>query len=339
MTTRVGGGIRARAGAAVVAAGVAVGLAVAGAATAGTAGTAPSAAPAKTIPTVPPAGPPASGEPEGAAPIAPDTRIGLPAGAGIAQLVAVANASLRATDDVGDDLRAFVEVDDGIDSPGGASITSLAVEYLPDDDEDESHFRAVVVFTTPALPADVVTFYQASLAAAGFVLTGDDETTGDGGGPVRRLTFRPATSAFAGAAVIVGVPTGGTGGSIELTVLDHLDPATIMALSGWTAGMPELTEGTPIAGSLRGEPRADGGVHLTMSTTYLFADEDVDTVRTALVGGLPAFGFRLRSDGEAPGGADATVRLEHNILDALVVTLTPATGGGTDLVVSAEATI
>jgi hypothetical protein len=283
-----------------VAAGVVVAATVAAGAAHATANASgdPPDVPGKTIPTsVPP--------PSTAAGDTLSTGIGLRAAASLPEFLPVVNGVIGATSDVAGELAVIADVPNGILSPEGSTVSEFSVAY----DALAERFVAMATFSSAATAEDAVAFYQATLTAAGFTPVADSGPPQDGG-TARQLRFENQNSALDDAVVEVSVTGGSADTEIELTIVDSADADVMNAFSGWAAGLPMLSEGTPIAAEIRGTA-APGANDVTMMLTTVFGYSDYtpEELGAAVRAALPDGGFSV--DAESDSASSTAIVLRH----------------------------
>jgi hypothetical protein len=283
----------------------------------GHAGAGVGSSPAKTIPAPPTTTTPVNGSdtvipassiaPDSTAPANPDppeTGIDLRANAGLPEILARVRAIAGPTSDVVRELRVLANVPENILSPAGSSIREFGVDYHGID----GYFVADVTFTSDATAADAVTFYQATMSAAGFVPVSDTSLTETS--LSHRLRFETPTSPYADATVEV-VVTDGLEDVIELTITDAASRDVLQAFTGWAPGMPGIAEGEPIEAGL--VATVEPGLTVTLSTRFGFDNYTSDDLASMIRSSLPVGGYDLDPDLDVPGSR--TIAVRHALID------------------------
>lgn len=249
---------------------------------------------------------PASSEP--ANPEPPETGIALRANAGLPEILARVRAITGPTDDVVRELRDLANVPADILSPAGSSIREFGVEYRGID----GYFVATVTFISDATAADAVTFYQATLTAAGFVPLSDTPPTD--ASTVHTLQFATPDSPYPEATVDV-VVTDSDVDLIELTITDAASRDVLQAFTGWAAGMPAIAEGEPLDASL--VATVDPGLTVTLSTRFGYDSYTSDDLASTIRSSLPVGGYDLDPDLDEPGSL--TIAVRHGLIEDLAL--------------------
>jgi hypothetical protein len=302
-----------------------------GVATTAAVGNGPSFAglPTKTIPTVPPDGAIDGTTADTRDP--PATGIALRAHAQLTEILAAVQSATGPTSDVVVELRALADVPDNIASPAGSTIRRFGVDYFPLD----GYFVATATFTSDATPEDAVTFYQATLAAAGFVPTADSGRR-DGDPPTQTLRFETPTSEYDDAHVEVTViDTDDDDVVIELTITDAAEPDVLQAFTGWPAGMPTLGEGEPIEAGLHAEWEQPQ-LSVTLTTRFAFDGSSPAELAAAIRTAMPAGPFVLDDDDDP---ASMTIALRHPLIDDISCVITGTDERGAVLELSGTVTL
>jgi hypothetical protein len=281
------------------------------------------AGPAKTIPTLPTstttetAGPPATG-------------IGIRAAASLPEFLPIANAVVGATGDVVGALATLARVPGGVPSPDGSTISEVSVDYNGLDE----YYVATVRFTSNATADDAVTFYQATLTAAGFNPVTDSGSF-DGEPAARRLRFAIPMSQLDDAAIDVAISETA---DIELTITDAIDGDVLNAFTGWAAGLPTLAEAEPIEATIRVIAGSDGsGLSMTLSTRFGYDDVTPEELAARVREGLPDAGFSLDTANNT--GTDTTIMLHHVAMEDVTIEIGSGTSHPTTLMISGTVTL
>jgi hypothetical protein len=256
--------------------------------------------PGKTIPTLPPSTSTVQGG-------VLSTGIGLRAAASLPEFLPVVKGMIGATSDVAGELGAIADVPNGILSPDGSTISQFSVAY----DALAERFVATATFRSDASAEDAVVFYQATLTAAGFTPMADSGAPDDPG-TARRIRFDNPNSTLGDAGVEVTVTEGAAGADteIELTIIDFTDAEVLNAFSGWAAGLPTLSEGSPIAAEIHATagPNADE-LTMTLTTVFGYVDYTPEQLGEAVRAALPDGGFSVDPENDAAGGT--AIALHH----------------------------
>jgi hypothetical protein len=253
--------------------------------------------PGKTIPTSPPPAPTAPGD-------ASSTGIGLRAAASLPEFLPVVKEMIGATSDVAGELGVVADVPNGILSPDGSTVSQFSVAY----DALAERFVATATFSSAATAEDAVAFYQATLTAAGFTPVADSGAPEDAGS-ARRIRFENPKSPLEDAVVEVAV-TDGAGTEIELTIVDSADADVMNAFSGWAAGLPMLSEGSPIAAEIRATAGpGEDEVTMMLATLFGYSDYTPEQLGEAVRAALPDGGFSIDPDNDS--AASTAIALDH----------------------------
>ena len=297
----------------------------------------------------------ATTEPTATTEAAQPTGIAVPADAGLSVLVGTVNGMLGQQDDLVASMAPLIALPDGIATPIDTSVQSLRITLRRDD----ASYEAEVAITSPAAPADLVVFYQATLAATDLTFESDDTTEADGL-RVRTLSYRNEQSALPDATLTVEViePAGndvGPGGraAVLLTAVDSSPAGAVRAFTGWTAPeFPEIGDGDPLEATVIGTIE-NGRLELTLLTAFAFADTTPDELHERFVAALPVAGVALAPgtdpDGDPAGSGPVNSSPDNSspvnsslvLLDDirrqvpdLSVTFAPGEAGGTVLTVA-----
>lgn len=310
----------------------------------------------KTIPTLPtgteaslPSAPEPSAEstapPSSAA--VPLPEIDLHPNASATELVAAAsrllNDGTEQTDDIAADLAPLVPVPFAFRSPVDVTITRASVAY-----HDSGVFTALVDFTSPASPADLVLFFETTLVGSSYVE--NRAPVVDGG--ITMLSYsRPDVPAESTSLLVIdvsgqesGEESGEeSGGFVSLALTEPLDSSVLAAFTGWAPGIPLPESGQlPTSARFYIERGASGRPVVNVETTYAFSDLEPDELVEAFTAGLEESPYAVDEAGggvEGPGSAPVassdpeSATLIHlttgQRLTDLVATIAPADDGST----------
>jgi len=177
---------------------------------------------------------------------------GLPPAATVAQFQAVLTPLVGPTTDLPGALTALgVTPPVGIPTPEGTTVDSFYIYYYPDvEDPSYSYYDSQFVFTSTVAAADLVTFFQSEMVAAGFVQTGDS-VENESDRQIRFLQYANPASTYNSAEITVGIVDGDTDFA-QIEIADSLDPAVMAAFSSWPTAIPLIDQATEIdSASLR----------------------------------------------------------------------------------------
>lgn len=211
--------------------------------------------------------------------------------ASLAEFSALAPTVVGPTGDIVAGLSLFVPVPDGIHSPTDATITAFSVDIYPY--ALGGYYAASVTFTSSANGADLLTFYETTLTAAGLLQTGDTASNDDLAAS-RTLTFAVPDSAQGTAEIEVSVRNPRSPTMVDTVRLGITDLATsdmLAPFSEWTAGMPlpaggELSEAGFVVSN-------DFGLSLSLRSRYDYLNTTAGELETEFEANLPSGGYSL----------------------------------------------
>ncbi len=221
----------------------------------------------------------------------------VPADASINELGAIAESIFGPSDDVVAELARFVSVPEQIPTPTSATITDASLGIYPYS--INGYYSASVTFTSDSSTADIVTFYETTLAAAGFVQLGDTvRDTSFGTEWTLRFDLPDSTYDYAELTVIVSDNDPDIGDDTRLEFTGAAGPDALAPFVGWTGELPLVDGGKPtnsffLISSLIVPTM---GVSLDIDYPQVSADE----LQSQFEAALPAGGFALETtDGDS----------------------------------------
>jgi len=227
----------------------------------------------------------------------------VPAGATLDQLHDAAAAMFGPTEDLIGRFAPWVPVPSGIPTPPGAELLDFSINL---DAGDEPRYHATVDFSSTSSPAELVTFFDDAMTAAGFTKVADG-TQGSEGSTQRDLEFER--------------PDPRSGGPVTVQILDAdvdfgrlswsygATDAALAPFSAWFGAVP-VAPGGQLYGAAINTLRGPGGRSVTVSSSLQYPGTDPATVRQTVLDAMPAAGFAL-SGGDDPAGEFWTLRSSH----------------------------
>lgn len=229
---------------------------------------------------------------------------GLPPGATVAQFQAVLTPVIGPTTDLAGELTALgVTPPVGIPTPEGTAIDSFYIYYYPDvENAARSYYDSQFVFTSTVPAADLVTFFQTEMVAAGFVQTADS-VENEADRQIRFLQYSNPNSTFESAEITVGIVDGDTDYA-QIEMSDVLDPAVMSAFTSWPTGIPLIDQATELdSASLRVDGFA-GDYEASIDTNWIVPFPMADT-RAQLEAAIPTTPYTVDTSFES----DSTIYL------------------------------
>ena len=257
-----------------------------------------------------------------------DTGIDLSPNAEITEMFALSDRLIgRPSSDVAASLSAFAVIPDGIPSPVDSTIQDFSIDYYG----ESGYFYATATFTSSAVPADVVVFYETMLTAAGFTLSVDDvQSDPDSGRDTHALEFSIPESGYDGASIRVQVETDDDP-VITIAITDTVGPDTLEAFGGWARGMPAVSDGMPIRANLSAS--RDLNLLMTVSTEYLYEDRTPEELTAEIRDDLAdgAGGFNIDPERDEGG---SVITMAHTVIVDPVAEVSGADSQGATMLIT-----
>lgn len=184
---------------------------------------------------------------------------------------------LGPTTDVAGELAPFVTPLPGIPTPEGADVRDFSLFLFPDSESPEySYYSASLTFTAAAPAAELVTYYQNGMPAAGFTQTGDSIKNEDQR-QVRWLTYDVPAPTSQQDEVSVAIVDDPDLDFVQLDVDFGLDPASLQIFGGWASDLP-LVATAELNGATVSTFNFGGDISVSLSTDYDLALPQADAI-------------------------------------------------------------
>ena len=168
----------------------------------------------------------------------------VPAAASALDLRTAAAAIVGPSTDLRRQLAPIVTLPDGIPTPMGTKVSDFSVHAYNRPDELDPYVSIDLTFTSSATVADLQTFFETKLRAAGYTRTGYSTQQQDKRSSIT-MTFRPpaAVTTFETAEVSTQIIDSEVlGVYMRVEVTDRLPDGLIERLSGWAGRVPGVED-------------------------------------------------------------------------------------------------
>ena len=229
----------------------------------------------------------------------------LPPNATLEQIKAAIIGAFGPTTDITGELAPFVtNVPTGIPTPPDTVIQELDVHYYPDIERADSSYTWTEILFTSSLPAaDLVTLYQSTMPAAGYVQTGDS-VQDSGTRQIRYLTYDLPAPTTLYDEVIVSVIDETEEGSLDFVQLEishGLDPALAAIYGAWPLAIP-LVQGATLDETSFTTMNFGSEIQLELASQYTVAVPVPDAL-AQFQAALPGTQFTLDPASDVAGGS------------------------------------
>jgi hypothetical protein len=251
----------------------------------------------------------------------------VPEAAGVEVLVAAARSVLGPTDDLVASLAPFATLPEDISTPENAEVVAFSLEHR--NDVNGNRFRAGVTFDSSGTSADIVTFYDATLTAAGYTAVRSGERS-DMGRPVRFVSF---AGPDVGESLTVTVPDASGPSWTELDLGPYVDAESplgfVERLGAWPGEIPGARAARAWGASIGTLPRDAGEPDvLALTVNYEVTGTTPEDLHGAILDALPTDAYRLTDAGTAQD-EDGWTSLERDGFERVSFKVTDTSERGT----------